>query len=299
MGFSLNPKKLFGDLMDSISPGSDSNLAGQLKLDLTDEQAMLTQFQQYYQQQAEDAYMWQTDQYAHHKDRIDRMDEVYGSELRSQISHAQQLRQQYNDMYKGAEEKSFAAAMSYDTPYRRNSEAARATAETAKAFDQQKQQAIADLASYGIQPDDRQALDREVTIAKATEQVNQANSARRFVEERGQALVDQQVQLGMQKDAASSGLMQQAIGTGNAMLGQQAQLGLGASGQAASALGNTMGYENLRSAIPGQSANIKLSGEEMRMGFIKEDYDNKVRAKESRNATIMSGITSAGKMAMM
>lgn len=294
-GLSLIPD-LGKGLMDSLSPGSDSNLAGQMNLDLSAEQAMLNDFKQYYESQSEKSYLWQQQQYASNKADIDQLNAAFGDELASQIAHSNTIRQQYLGKYLQAEDKSFNDAMNYDTPYRRETEAARAVAETSKVFEQQKRQAISDLASYGIQPDDRQALDREITIAKATESVNQANQARRFVEEQGRTMVNQQVQLGMAKDQASSQLLGQAINTGNAVNVNQAQLGIQNTQQAAGALGNVLGYDQMKSAIPTDLANMKIEPEKMRMGLITEDYSNKVRAKESRNATITSTLLGGAKM---
>lgn len=104
----------------------------------------------------------------------------------------------YMDSYVPAQEKALRDAMGYDTPDRRQREADRAKADIEMEVEGQRARAEQQLASYGVQPDERGRLDKDVAIASAANKAAAASSARNNVEKMGMQLVDQQARFGEQ-----------------------------------------------------------------------------------------------------
>ena len=94
-------------------------------------------------------------------------------------------------------------ARGYDTPERRASESAKAMADVGAAGEASRKAAIANLESYGIDPSMTRgaALDQNVRLQTALEQVRAGREAASDVEEKGQAYLRDALGVGQQLQA--------------------------------------------------------------------------------------------------
>lgn len=107
-------------------------------------------------------------------------------------------RDRYRAQVVPLQDAAFREAATYDTPERRELEAGRAQADVAQQFNLARESAIADLASYGVDPSQARsgALDSGIRIAQAATAAGAANDARLRVENTGRALRDSAIQMG-------------------------------------------------------------------------------------------------------
>ncbi len=163
-----------------------------------------------------------------------------------QMDYAKRDRERYEKTFLPMQDKYIAEANAYDTPERREAEAARASVDIQRQSEAARANADARLRSMGLDPSQMRSssLLQTQDVAMAAQQAGAANAARTSVEDRGRAMRADALNVG-------AGLPAQALagfaGAGNSgagavgagMAGQQAQLGAiqGGAGLAGTAMG--------------------------------------------------------------
>lgn len=143
-------------------------------------------------------------------------------------------RNRYEQTFVPLQDQIIQYAQGYDTPERREEEAARRISEVSQSFAAERDNAQRRLESYGIDPSQTRtaALDRDIRAQEAMAQAQAGNQGRLDVETRGQALLQGAQAMGqnLPQQALASG----QLGTG---VGQSALSGQNQAGQTA---GNLM-----------------------------------------------------------
>lgn len=175
-----------------------------------------------------------------------------------QMDYAKKDRERYENVFLPMQDRMIAEANAYDTPERREAEAARASVDIQRQAEAARQNSDARLRSMGLDPSQLRSatlLDTQ-NVMTAAQQAAAANQARTNVEDRGRALRADAVNMGMglpsqatQGFAGAGAAGQGALGAGQA--GQAAQLGAisGGAGVGSTALG-------FRSQALGNLANL-------------------------------------------
>lgn len=147
-------------------------------------------------------------------------------------------RQRYEDVFLPMQDQLIGEANAYDTPQRREAEAARQMVDVQRSAEAQRNNANASLQAMGLDPSQFRsgALATQYAASTAASQAAAGNNARQGVEDRGRALRADAIQMGMglpsQVAASYAGLANSGNSAVNAgQSGQNAQLGaLGAAG---------------------------------------------------------------------
>lgn len=200
----------------------------------------------------------------------------------------QELAREYADYmretFRPVEKSLVADAQAYDTPGRRESEAAKAAAQVGLSYDQQKAVSDRTLARGGttVSPEMRAVLDREAGASKAAVQANAMNTARDNVELQGWARRMDAASLGRGLPGAQATSAQIATQAGNAAVGN-AQAPLSAYTTA----GNQMmqGY--------GTAGNLNASAGQLALG----SYGAQLQAYNANQANAggaISGLANLG-----
>lgn len=176
----------------------------------------------------------------------------------------------------------------YDTPARREAEAARRIADVSASFDAERANAARELEGYGIDPSMTryQGLDRAVRTAEAAAQAQAGNQGRQDVEERGLTLAERGITQGRTLQGTSAQLGNQAVGLARGAAQTGSQLG----GQSAAV------YQNVGSQgaqLGGQGANLNRQSGATAIG-LQADAANFVRGVPSQTAQSYNTALSAG-----
>lgn len=141
---------------------------------------------------------WARDQYAQDREVTDRVLGVLLPQMEAESAAGAALRGRYDSVFRPIEDRFIQDAAGYDTPARREAEAARAMADVTQAMDQQRESAFARLASFGIDPSAARAgaLDAAVRTTQGALAAGAGNEARRQVENTGRALVGESINIG-------------------------------------------------------------------------------------------------------
>ncbi len=180
--------------------------------------------------------------------------------MNQQMEYARKDRERYESITVPMQDRLVKEANEYDTPERREAEAARATVDIQRQAEAARNSSDARLRSMGLDPSQMRSatlLDTQ-NVALAAQQAGAANAARTSVEDRGRALRADalNVMSGLPAQslagfagAGNSG--QGAIGAG--MAGQQAQLGAisGGAGVGSTAMGFRSGALSNVAALTG------------------------------------------------
>jgi hypothetical protein len=199
-----------------------------------------------------------------------------------QKQYAQEDRKRYEDVFLPMQDRMISEANAYDTPERREAEAARAQVDIQRQAEAARTNADARLRSMGIDPSQMRSssLLQTQDVAMAAQQAAAGNQARQNVEDRGRALRADAINMGMglpsQAAAGFQGSNASGAGAINAgQAGQQANLaalqggaglmgtGLGFRSQALGNLANLTGS-------PTQWANMGMGG----LGQASNAYGN-------------------------
>lgn len=177
-----------------------------------------------------------------------------------QMDYAKKDRERYESVVLPMQDKYVAEANAYDTPERREAEAARATVDMQRQAEAARSNSDARLRSMGLDPSQMRSatlLDTQ-NVALAAQQAGAANGARTAVEDRGRAMrADALNVMGGLPAQALAGFAgagaagQGALGAGQA--GQNAQLGAisGGAGVGGTAMGFRSGALNNLSNLTG------------------------------------------------
>jgi len=177
------------------------------------------------------------------------------------LENAKKDRARYEDVYQPIEDDLIKEFQEFDSPERREKEAATRMADTRQAFEAQRANAEQRLAGLGIDPSQLKAnaLDRGIRLAEAAATAQAGNQGRQYVEQMGRALRGEAINIGRgmpAQVAQSMGLVNQTAGgmTGNytntagGMAGMYAPAmqagGLAQQGYSSGANTMNMGYQN-------------------------------------------------------
>lgn len=191
----------------------------------------------------------------------------------AQLQSSQQSQDRYNSTFVPVENKIASDAMAYDTPARRESEAAAASADAERAISGQRDASTRAMERSGALPSSGRALAMQGTIdlGAAKIKAGAANTARRNVETVGAAkLADAagvgrgvftnnttQAQIGLNagNSSVANGQVPLAVTqSGAQLMGQGFQTGIQGNTSAGNMYGNIAGIQNGTSAANGQSA---------------------------------------------
>lgn len=177
-----------------------------------------------------------------------------------QMGYAKRDRERYEQVFLPMHDRYIKEANEYDTPQRREAEAARASVDIQRQSEAARANADARLRSMGLDPSQMRSASLLQTqdVAMAAQQAGAANAARTGVEDRGRAMRADALNVG-------AGLPAQALagyaGAGNSgagaigagMAGQNAQLGAiqGGAGLAGTAMGFRSNALNNVAALTG------------------------------------------------
>lgn len=163
-----------------------------------------------------------------------------------QMGYAKEDRQRYKDIFLPMQDRFIAEAEAYDTPERRESEAARQMVDVQRQAEAQRNNADSRLRSMGIDPSQvrSSSLMNQMAVASGANQAMAGNAARQQIEDRGRAMRADALNLGMglpaqatQGFAGSNASGAGAINAGQAGQGAQLAAIQGGAGVAGTALG--------------------------------------------------------------
>lgn len=129
-------------------------------------------------------------------------------------------RNRYEQTFVPLQDQIIQYAQGYDTPERREEEAARRISEVSQSFQAERDNAQRRLESYGVDPSQTRqaALDRDIRAQEAMAQAQAGNQGRLDVESRGQGLMHAAQQMGQNLPGQALASGQLATGVGQSAL---------------------------------------------------------------------------------
>lgn len=197
-----------------------------------------------------------------------------------QMDYARRDRQRYEDVFLPMQDRFIDDANAYDTPQRREAEAARAMVDIQRQADAQRENADARLRSMGIDPSQvrSSSMLNQLGVANGANQALAGNNARTMVEDKGRALRADALNIGMglpaQAAAGFQGANASGAGAVNAgQAGQNATLNAvqGGAGVAGTAMGFRSNALNNVAALTGSPMQWASMGGNM-MGQAMSGY---------------------------
>lgn len=240
------------------------------------------------QETAREQLAWSREQYNENRGILERVLGVQLPAMEDQFENARKDRERYETVFQPLEDQFVKEAQEYDTPERREREAAGAISDVGAQFDAQRQNALQRLEGYGVDPSQTRnaALDIGVRTAQAAAEAGAGNRATQRVENVGRALRSDAINLGrgaLSNVASSYG---QSVGAGSAAVGGANQTtGMGIAGAQSS-----LGFSGQALQGYGQSANIQNMG-----------YGNdmaRYNASQANSAGMLQGVGGIAGMAM-
>lgn len=233
------------------------------------------------QQTAREQLQWAREQDAMNRETLNRVLDVQLPAMEDQARAAMEDRERYEQVFQPIEDTFIEDALTYDTPARRQEEAAKAIADVTSAFDAQRRNALSRLESYGVDPSQTRnaALDIGVRTQQAAETARQANQARGRVEATGRALRSDVVNLGRGSLSNVAQTYGQAVGAGSAAVGGANQ---------------TTGTSTAAMAMPGQYSNLALQGWNQSAGINNMGYGNQMAAWNARQGQTANNLMGLG-----
>lgn len=138
--------------------------------------------------------------------------------MRDNAARATAQWESYQSQFMPAEERLARFAMDYDTPERREADAARAAADVSSAYDTASEVTNRELERYGINPGDKRflAVTSDVGLRRAKDTAGAMNAARRNTELTGAALIEGAAKFGRNLPSTGIAADTVAIQGGNA-----------------------------------------------------------------------------------
>lgn len=241
-----------------------------------------------------------------------------------QMDFAQKDRQRYEDVFLPMQDKYIEEANAYDTPERREAEAARQMVDVQRQADAQRANADARLQSMGIDPSQvrSSSMMNQLAVATGANQALTGNNARSMIEDKGRMMRADAMNIGMGLPAQAAAGFQGANASGAGALnagaaGQSATLGaiqagagvagtaLGFRSQAlnnvAQLTGSPMQWAQMGSGNMGQA----LGGYGQAAGTMSQNFNNQMaswdagqKQAQQNFSNIMSVASMAGGMMM-
>jgi len=215
------------------------------------------------------------------------IEEVLGVQLpqmQEAFRQAQMDRQRYEETYLPIEQDLIEEFKTYDSPERREQEAATMQADVAAQFDAQRNNALQRLEGYGIDPSQTRsmAMDRGVRAQQAAMQAMAANQGRQRVEQMGRALRGEAINIGR-------GLPSQVAAT-QGMVNQTAGGATGNWGNAVAAMGNAY-----NPAL--QAGNMAYQGQQQGANIYTQGFQNSLNQWNANAAAQQAGWNTAANVA--
>lgn len=241
-----------------------------------------------------------------------------------QMDFAKKDRQRYEDVFLPMQDQYIAEANAYDTPERREAEAARYMVDIQRQADAQRTNADERLRSMGIDPSQvrSSSMMNQLAVATGANQALAGNNARTMIEDKGRAMRADAMNLGLglpaQAAAGFQGSNASGAGAVNAgAAGQSAALGAiqGGAGVAGTALGFRSQALNNVAALTGSpmqwaqmgSGNMGMAGGMygQAAGTMSQNFNNQMaswdagqKQAQQNFSNIMSVASMAGGMMM-
>jgi hypothetical protein len=187
---------------------------------------------------------------------------VVGSALDTQAVNSENAaydRARYQDMYQPLENQAVADAQSYSSPERQRMEMGKAEATVNQTFNAQRQGALQNLESFGVDPTSTRyaALDRGMQINQAAASAAAGNQARMTTEAQGRALRSEAINVGR----GYPGQVAQTYGTALQAGNQAINSSLATTQTGANTMGTAPQY------FAGQTNNLNTWGNTLNMGY--------------------------------
>lgn len=227
------------------------------------------------------------EQYADDKVRQAEFDPIFKkimqSSLEQQNLSAEQSAEQwksYRDTWQPVEAKLAKQAMEFDTPQRREAEAAAAAADVGIQYDQQSRALDRDLARTNTTLSSGKALAMKsgMALAQARDTASAQGNARRQVEQAGIALTDNAARFG--RNMTSTGI-------------ETARLSLGAGQTAGGTMAQQQGVIAQGAALPMSTINSAVNANSSAGNLLL----GAAQAQSNANASTMQGVAGLGMMA--
>lgn len=184
--------------------------------------------------------------------------------MQQQYTAGMQDRARYQSLYQPLEENLIREFQSYDTKERRDERAGQAMAQVRATQDAQRNNALARLEAYGIDPSQTQsaALDRNIRAQEAAQQAAAGNIERENVRNTGRSLRAAAIDIGRGYPSQVAGAYGQSLAAGNSAVGNMnSTVGTGAG-----TMGTGLQWGNYGLAGTGQAANITSQGYQNKLG---------------------------------
>jgi hypothetical protein len=223
------------------------------------------------QQTAREQLEWGREQDANNQELLQTVLDIQLPAMREQFEQAQSDRQRYETLFRPMEDAFQKEAEEYDSPERRESERAKALADTTTQFDQQRKNALSRLEGYGVDPSQTRnaALDIGTRTAQAAASVAAVATADKRVEDTGRALRSDAINMG--RGALSNAAQFYGASVGAGGQAQQGQYGAVSSG--VGALTSGQGFSGQALQGYNQSSNIMNSGFQNEMQVYQAEQD--------------------------
>jgi len=189
------------------------------------------------------------------------LERVLGTQLpimEETFRNAQADRARYETVFQPLENNLISEFQNFDSPERKQFEQGRAIADVSSAFDAQRKNAEANLASYGVDPSTLKAgaLDVGMRTAQGAAQASAATGATQRVEDMGRALRADAINIGRGMPSQAAASYGQSLQSGQTALGGA----LNTTGTGAGALMSGAQYGNQALGAIGQAGNQTSQG---------------------------------------
>jgi hypothetical protein len=224
-------------------------------------------------------------------DQKDLLEQVISQQLpvqEEQLANARADRARYEELYQPLEENLVQEFFDYDSPERRELEAGRAQADVSRAFEAQRENALRQLESYGVDPSQTrsQALDLGMRAQEAAGQAAAGNTARNRVEDMGRSLRAEAINIGRGMPSQVAAAYGQSLAAGQTALGGMNQT----VGTGASALSSGTNWMNAGTSALNTNINALNTGYQNALSSAQFDADNGLGSALTTAAGIGLGV---------
>lgn len=234
---------------------------------------------------------WAKEQYAQDKEITQQVVDAALETQDFQMENARLDRARYEQKYQQLEDKQIADAESYATPARRTMEMGKAGATVAQQFDAQREAALSNLESFGIDPSSTRfaALDIGIRASKAAAQAASMNQASDMVDATGRALRSEAINVGRGYPGQINQTYDTALRAGQGAVGSQ----LSQTASGANTMGTATQWQGLGNQAVATWGNTLSQGHQAAMSSFNANQG------QSSGAGAALGIVGALGMAAM
>ncbi len=232
-----------------------------------------------------------------------------------QAGWAREDRARWKDTFLPMQDRMIAEANAYDTPERREAEAARAMADVTRGVEAQRANADARLRSMGLDPSQIRStsMATQVAVAGGANQAMAGNAARQQIEDRGRAMRADAVNMGMglpsqaaqgfagstnsaNSAGAAGSAMQQGLGVQAGLVGQGVGMRSNALGQYGALTGSPTQWASMGGGMMGQASNAYGNA----ASTMSSNFNNQMaswNAGQQQSQRMFDNVMSVGAMA--